>query len=1207
MSAGRTRLSLLLALALTACGGSQAPESAQSTEGVAAAAPPAASAPPAADAQAGLQADITPQAVGPVVYRFAKSNGAYFYTGNEAEKDDIARNFPNFRYEGVAFSSSTGDGSVPVYRFANLGNGGYFFTANEGERDFVRQTRPDMRYEGSSFSVASADDPAASPVYRLANLTNGAYLYTVSRPEYDLAVASGTWRGEGIAFYAYAGGSAPNAPLVYDNTTSVPVPDNSTTGISSTLQVTRTGPSGTVEVRVQVTHTYIGDLVVELVHPDGTVYSLHNRDGGTTDNINRSYTVNVGNRASQGTWTLRVRDVSRLDTGTLTGWRLSFATPGTDPGPGTDPNPVPMPPGGWTVSGTISMAPTAAVDSDTNDPNQTNRRNNDDFPVAQALRTPVLLVGSVNLPRTGPQGATYSNGDEFDVSRVSLKAGQVVEIEFSADPDINDLDLYIFNSDMGIVGESYGLNRYECVRIRTDGTYYVAVHAYDGASVYNLRIGSPGESAGCPNSTARSASIVTRQLVAAPIDTTAATAERQRETQQSIRVQGPAVTRPGVPQLLSLPASARERAQGLRALTGRAQVAPSVPTPARSEALQDVVDTVGYAKRLQKSGLYRYVEPNRYMFRQALTGNFPPNDRQYVSQRWHYNLISLPEAMARVTALSPAPTRRPLVAVIDTGIVADHPDLLTQIADGYSFISVTREGDRNTANPDDPSRQEDRPSFHGTHVAGTIGAVTYNAVDGAGVAPMAQLMPLRVFRPESDGATAYDIVQAVLYAAGLPNSSGRIAPRKADVINMSLGGNASCPSFYRDAIAQARAQGVIVVAASGNESRNDLGSPTAVGTPANCAGVISVGALDARARQTYYSNSGPQLTVAAPGGDAAQSTNGSGYPDSIYSTIGAFDFSGRRVASFGPLDGTSMATPHVAGVMALMRYVHPAITPDQIDQLFAAGRLTDDVGSAGRDNATGHGLINAAKAVDAALALRDGGTAPPVTGTIVASPASLDFGSLQTSAEIELRATGGTSEAVTGVTSGSTAVTVTANQVDAKTRLGTYTVRVDRSRLTEGTHLTKLTVRTTLRTFEVAVSVFKPSSGTTGTQADFGPMYVLLIDPATDTVVADALATASNGRYRWQVTGLRTHTRVQVLAGADTDNDSYICARGEPCGAFPVMAAEPVVVDLSLRRTELDFSVVPFGGSNSSSQSLLAPLPAGPGAAGSGVARPRPR
>lgn len=137
------------------------------------------------------------------VYRFAKiSNGAYFYTGDRAEREVILERYPDMRDEGIAFQRAIGTPSVPVYRFANLRTGGYFYTADPGERDVVIRDYPFFRFEGTSFSVVSRDTPGSQAVYRLANLRNGGYLYTTNPVERDVAIGIGTWRDEGVAFYA---------------------------------------------------------------------------------------------------------------------------------------------------------------------------------------------------------------------------------------------------------------------------------------------------------------------------------------------------------------------------------------------------------------------------------------------------------------------------------------------------------------------------------------------------------------------------------------------------------------------------------------------------------------------------------------------------------------------------------------------------------------------------------------------------------------------------------------------------------------------------------------------------------------------------------------------------------------------------------------------------------------------------------------------
>jgi hypothetical protein len=163
---------------------------------------------PAPPARPGSAREAAANVQGAPVYRFAKiSTGAYFYTGNQWEADNIRDTLPDFRYEGIAFYQSDAASGSPVYRFANLDNGGYFYTASAWERDNTIANYPNMRYEGSTFSVAPAGDPAASPVYRVANLQNGAYLYTTNPAERDAAVALGFWRDEGSTFAARTSGS----------------------------------------------------------------------------------------------------------------------------------------------------------------------------------------------------------------------------------------------------------------------------------------------------------------------------------------------------------------------------------------------------------------------------------------------------------------------------------------------------------------------------------------------------------------------------------------------------------------------------------------------------------------------------------------------------------------------------------------------------------------------------------------------------------------------------------------------------------------------------------------------------------------------------------------------------------------------------------------------------------------------------------------
>jgi len=896
----------------------------------------------------------------------------------------------------------------------------------------------------------------------------------------------------------------------------------------------------------------------------------------------------------------------------------------------------------FNLSGTIAIAETAAIDSDTNDINQSGYAVNDTAGTAQALTAPVLLVGSVNEPNTGPRGnnnnGTTTLGDEDDVFRVDLVAGQVIELEFASDPAQSDVDLYIYNAGAALVGFSNGVDsRFECVTVTQSGSYFVLVNAFSKASIYNLRIGAPGTAASCPQSTAAEGFVPGELLLeprragtaggggASKPGAAEANLKRAHEMLRAAgsRIDGAATTaaelQPGMgPQLVKLPADGVARSAAMATLadlaagrtgkTGAPRALSAQEVARRAKAAADpwpeALATLRLAKQLRTSGAFEYVEVNRWMRSTAITGAFPPNDLRYSYQRWHYEQINLPSAMSRITDLNlPGTQARPLVSVIDDGVVLDHPDLAPQLfSNGRSFVSLNSAGDGDVNTGDNPFTAAQQPVFHGTHVAGTVGAATYDGVGGAGTAPMALILPVRVFGPGGRASTL-DIIQGMRYSAALSNRSGVVPARRADVINMSLGGTGACDSAFATAIADVRAAGTIVVVAAGNDARNATGVTAPVGSPANCTGAIAVSSTDARRGIANYSNTGATIRVAAPGGDTSVSTTGNGAPDGVYSAVATFDAAGRRQPAIGPMQGTSMASPHVAGVMALMRYVNPGLTVTQVDNLVAAGSVTDDLGAAGRDNTFGFGLINARKAVDAALAALSTPPAQP-PAQIVALPSSLDFGALQTSAVVELSQSGAGTETFAGtpqvllpagMNPGS--VTVAATAVGAG-GLGRYTITVDRSGIpAAGTYYP--TVRFTLssaRVLTVQLAINKQAAGPgAGTaRGNFGPVYVLLVDPATGNVEHTVLATFAGGRYTWSKTGY-AKTRVQIVAGGDTDNDDLICARGETCGAFPVLAPgkDFTIVELAGDRSDLNFQVAPLSG--------MSPAGADAGAARTGL------
>lgn len=866
--------------------------------------------------------------------------------------------------------------------------------------------------------------------------------------------------------------------------------------------------------------------------------------------------------------------------------------------PVSSPPPPPPPPPSYSVSGTVTAADVSLVDSDTNDPNQQGRAANNTIGTAQPASNPALIVGYVNLPSTGPQGANFAAGDRWDIYRVDLVAGQVVELNF-ADSSRADLDLFLADAAGNIVGQSIGITRSECVRIMRSGTYTVGVYAFSGASTYELAWGPPAPGSSCPNAASSvegTASFVPGELIAKPRVTSNAVVDaRAMQTLATgkISVKSAPEGETGS-MLIELPAPGTQRAWAMSALSAAAarqdKYLPHGPPTDLSTLGRLAFETAIASKLLVASGAFEYVELNRFAEAQqtAYLPWSPPND-VYWHRQPHLELIRLPDAFNALSSFSPRPTYTPIVAVVDSGIVADHPDLRRMLAPGYDFVSDLAnagDGDGRDANPDDASGPTSRNNFHGTHVAGTIAAETFNGQGVVGVAPMARIMPVRVLGVTGRGTT-WDIAQGIRFAAGLSNESGTLPARRADVINLSLGGQGNCPSEFATAIAAARTQGVIVVAASGNDGAGS------VGTPANCPGAIAVSAISYDGRLATYSNYGPQIAVAAPGGDSTRASPAG--QDLIFSTTATFRLDAQglpvRTANYSGLQGTSMATPHVAGVLALMRAVNPGLTPADIDALLASGALTNDLGPAGRDSFFGYGLIDALKAVLAAAATTGG--AITVLPTLELTPAVLDFGSTMTELSITIRRVNNSTDTPIQYVSSAlnpAAITISAPP-GGNPANGPYTflVQLNRTLLAPGENFIRVEIisqQNRRLPFDVSVA---PRPVPPVPNRGVGTVYVIAVDVDQIRNAGQADVVSTSPAYDYTINAI-TAARVAIVAGTDTDNDGYICGGSEPCGMYPVWGADPTVLDMNGNKTAINFALISAGASAASLGDRSRPL-----------------
>lgn len=277
-------------------------------------------------------------------------------------------------------------------------------------------------------------------------------------------------------------------------------------------------------------------------------------------------------------------------------------------------------------------------------------------------------------------------------------------------------------------------------------------------------------------------------------------------------------------------------------------------------------------------------------------------------------------------------SRNVRVAVLDTGLDLTHPDIRASrnVAAGIDLISnLERGGDGNGIDADaqdagDRCGTQTENSFHGTHVAGTIGAeATNDRVGVAGGAWNVTIVPVRVLG--RCGGELADIVSGIRWAAGIAPAVGEGGAQitnanPADIINMSLSIQAPCPQSMQAAIDAAVARNVVIVAAAGNKA-----DQTSRFAPANCNNVIVVASNDARGDLAFYSNFGTQVDIMAPGGDVFADSDGDGRPDGVLSTratqSGCYDPLNQNATSqcyYSFLQGTSMATPHVSAALALM-------------------------------------------------------------------------------------------------------------------------------------------------------------------------------------------------------------------------------------------------------------------------------------------------
>ena len=464
---------------------------------------------------------------------------------------------------------------------------------------------------------------------------------------------------------------------------------------------------------------------------------------------------------------------------------------------------------------------------------------------------------------------------------------------------------------------------------------------------------------------------------------------------------------------------------------------PQMASGARAQGVSDPKQrTLEWVSELRARPAVLQAEPNTVMRPSSVP---TPNDPRYGLQ-WNYPQLNLPAAWDGFSSAS-AVGAGVTIAIVDSGILWDkndatkrHPDFNCEVAPGVAKIAPGYDFALGDDNPYDDALNGSGAAlsgYHGSHVAATAAACSNDGYGVAGVAWASRILPVRVF--DGDAGTLSDVAKGMYWAAGVPipanvGSSVPINTNPAQIINLSLGAQQAPSPLLQDAVNAANAKGVVVVVAAGNS-----GIDASSMTPANLQGVIVVGALGAAKELAPYSDYGALVSVVAPGGnfsrrgapaDGVLSVQGCGVSGTDLGSNNtleggsALPCSGANQPGSGYLQGTSMSSPHVAGVVALMMSRSAALLtpPSPLE----AGRNWARVLSYLRDTSSLSGVTNCERGcgaglVDASAAVTRAAALPAIGAlTVLADPvAGVNLGTQKSSAQFTLKNIGDASANLT--------------------------------------------------------------------------------------------------------------------------------------------------------------------------------------------------
>ncbi len=790
------------------------------------------------------------------------------------------------------------------------------------------------------------------------------------------------------------------------------------------------------------------------------------------------------------------------------------------------------------VSGVIEIESQTRIDSDTADDlriNQSTSNNCDD----EAQRLPVTgVVGGYLSPLAGTYPARSGESTRFDFEQDSqdyfnadLNPGDRVSLQVFSDERLEAPRprLQIFDGDnrevfVGALGDSQSILH---VIESGSGDYTIRVSAQSGGPFRYVLIVAERNAESMMNTAYQNPDFVPGEAIVTFAGVNS-NSDAPSSLTSSMSAESVRELRPGVWHL---------RQNEFKSLAAANRTLAKFKTAA-------------WVQQLRNQAGVSAASPN-YIYHAQTTS---PQTNSLYGRQWNSTLISLPSAWQA----APNAGVGVGVAVLDTGLFSSTPDtagnwhpdleqnvrLVSTSSSSPDFVGLQNDLDNQPgrdSNPADPGDGQPRSSnFHGTHVAGIVSSVD-NSIGVVGVAHRSDLIPVRVLGEAGTGNLA-DLIAAIEWAGN---------QAEIDVINLSLGGVAP-NSQLENAINAAHNAGKLVVAAAGNQGTDE---PT---YPAAYPNVVGVGAVDAGGERASYSNVGASVSLVAPGGDASRDANLDTRADIIVSAWGTDD-EGVFEPGYAGLQGTSMAAPHVSGLFALMKGEKPSLSSDEFFALMVGGQLTD-----AKENSTeyGAGLINAVKAVDAAL----DGNIPDV---LAASPSVVTF--VNNDSQIQLALNQYPTQAnisIVGVSADAEWLRVGPELVAGEPAPSMVTLSINAALLGQsqsGTTELQIDYRGsgTVRSLTVPVNVRLSDPNDT---RDAGRHYVLLLsaDEARNTVYQQVVS-AIGGQYRFEFGNVEPGNYL-LVAGTDMDNNGFICENGEACAEYPVNGLPQII---EVQETEL--------------------------------------